>query len=218
MIPTNIVPLPRVVLSSGLADKADPALAHDIVEAFSLRARDHGIRDISMANLAADLKMSTKTLYKIFANKRELVHELVVRWELRIRKPIEKYQGDLLTVLRYWVKVWVENDAQFSTQFWLDLKSDYPELYQVYVNSLYNRMGAMRIRLTPYLKPEVNTDFAWSSYFILMTASAQPKTYEKLGMTKEQCVFEAFDFWMSAAIDMERLVLAQENVATVSHP
>ncbi|MDX1491879.1 MAG: TetR/AcrR family transcriptional regulator [Pseudohongiellaceae bacterium] len=211
MIPTNIVPLPKATLVSSLESKSDPELAFSIVEAFSRRAKTSGIRDISMADLASDLRMSTKTLYKVFANKRELVQELVIRWEMRIRKPIEKYKGDLLTVLRYWVKVWVDNDAQFSTQFWVDLKSDFPDLYQVYVSSLYNRMGAMKERLSPYLKSDVNAEFAWSSYFILMTASAQAKTYEKIGMTKEQCVFAAFDFWMRAAIDMESLAKGSDT-------
>ena len=217
MISTNIVPLPKATLVSTWETKKDPELAFSIVEAFSRRAKERGIRDISMAEIASELRISTKTLYKVFSNKRELVQVLVARWELRIRKPIEKYQGDLLTVLKYWVKVWVENDAQFSTQFWVDLKSDFPDLYKIYVDSLYNRMGAMKKRLTPFLKPEVNAEFAWSSYFILMTASAQAKTYEKIGMTKEQCVFEAFDFWMSAAIDMDRLMQASEKTAIGSN-
>ncbi len=85
----------------------------------------------------------------------------------------------------------------------------YPQLYKVYVDSLYHRMEAMKQRLTPYLKPEINHEFAWSSYFILMTASSQPKTFEKIGMTREQCIYEAFTFWMNGAVDMERLRAAQ---------
>ena len=63
----------------------------------------------------------------------------------------------------------------------------------------------MKRRVTPYLKPDINHDFAWQSYFILMTASSQPKTYEKVGMTREECVFEAFEFWMNGAVDLDRL-------------
>jgi hypothetical protein len=114
------------------------------------------------------------------------------------------------------VKVWVENDAQYSTAFWNDLKSDYPQLYKVYVDSLYHRMEAMKKRLTPFLKSEINHEFAWSSYFILMTASSQPKTFEKIGMTREQCVYEAFTFWMNGAVDMERLRAAQESSGQVA--
>ncbi len=136
---------------------------------------------------------------------------MVVRWESRIHKPISYYGTDLLEILRYWVRVWVENDAQFSTAFWLDLKSDYPQFYKVYVDSLYNRMKAMRERVTPFLKEEINHDFAWQSYFILMTASSQQKTYEKINMTQEQCVFSAFDFWISAAVDIEKLKAHQEK-------
>ena len=112
-----------------------------------------------------------------------LVYEMIVKWEKRIHKPIEYYGSDLVETLRYWVKVWVESDARFSTAFWINLK------------------------------PEINHDFAWSSYFILMTASSQPKTFEKIGMTREQCVYEAFNFWMNGAVDMEALRAAQEASA-----
>ena len=201
----RVIPLPGPVLKSRIPDKEDQELAQTIVDVFARRARETGIRSIAMAELARELRISTKTLYKSFPNKGELVHELVVMWEKRVHKPIEAYGLGLIETLRYWVKVWIENDAQFSTAFWIDLKSDYPQLYKVYVDSLYHRMAAMKERLTPFLKEEINQDFAWSSYFILMTAASQPKTFEKIGMTREQCVFEAFNFWVNGAVDLERL-------------
>ena len=211
MTASRIIHFPEPVLKSRLSQmEGDTDLAEQIIEAFSERARTVGIRSISMAELARQLRISTKTLYKYFANKGELVHELVVRWERRIHKPVSYYGTDLIEVLRYWVKVWIENDAQFSTAFWNDIKSDYPKLYQVYVDSLYNRMAAMKSRLTPFLKAEINHEFAWSSYFILMTASSQPKTFERIGMTREQCVYEAFNFWINGAVDLARLRAAQE--------
>lgn len=193
------------VLSSKLAPEDVAGTAGQIVEAFARRAQKVGIRSISMGELARELRVSTKTLYKYFRNKEDLVYELVVRWANRIHKPLSSYEGGLLEILRYWVKVWVENDAQFSTAFWLDLKTDYPQLYKIYVDSLYSRMAVMKARVTPFLKAEIDPDFAWSAYFILMTASSKPKTFEKIGMTREQCVYAAFDFWVNSALDKERI-------------
>ncbi|MDT8429062.1 MAG: TetR/AcrR family transcriptional regulator [Pseudomonadales bacterium] len=212
MTKSKVIQFPEPVLQSRLPQMGDGAdLAQQIIDAFSEHARVVGIRSISMAKLARQLRISTKTLYKYFENKGELVHELVVLWEKRIHKPISFYGTDLIEVLRYWVKVWIENDAEFSTAFWNDLKSDYPRLYQVYVDSLYNRMAAMKARLTPYLKTEINHEFAWSSYFILMTASSQPKTFERIGMTREQCVYEAFNFWINGAVDLAKLRADQNS-------
>lgn len=210
MSDSQIIPLPEPQLESHLANKADQQMALDIVEAFARLASEKGIRSISMSELAKQLRVSTKTLYKTFNNKGELVHEMIVRWERRIHKPIDNYGNDLVETLRYWVKVWVENDARYSTAFWVDLKSDYPLLYKIYVDSLYNRMAAMKKRLTPFLKDDVNHEFAWASYFILMTASSQPKTFKKIGMTREQCVYEAFNFWMNGAVDLEALHTHQQ--------
>lgn len=188
-------------------------VARQIVEAFARRAQSVGIRAISMNEIARELRISTKTLYKYFRNKEQLVTELVVRWENRIHKPISSYEGGLFDILRYWIKVWIENDAQFSTAFWLDLKTDYPQLYKVYVDSLYSRMAAMKERVRPFLKDNINEPFTWSSYFILMTAASQPKTFEKLGMTREQCVFAAFDFWVEAALDKTKVKRYEEEQA-----
>jgi AcrR family transcriptional regulator len=196
-------------LSSRIQDDDNAEVANKIIEAFARKAKVLGIRSISMGDLASTLRMSTKTLYKYFTNKEELVHELIVRWEARVHKPISAYPtNDLMEILRYRIKVWVVNDAQFSTAFWLDLKTGYPALYKVYIDSLHESMRAMRERLTPYLRDDVDAEFAWSCYFTLMTDAARRKTFEKVGMTREQCVFAAFDFWVAAALDKNKLASA----------
>lgn len=200
---------PAQKLSSRIQSDINAEIASQIVDAFARKAKVLGIRSISMGDLASTLRMSTKTLYKYFTNKEELVHELIVRWEARVHKPITAYGTDnLMDVLRYRVKVWVENDAQFSTAFWLDLKTGYPALYAVYIESLYESMRAMRERLGPYLRDDVDVEFAWACYFTLMTDAARRKTFEKVGMTREQCVFAAFDFWVAAALDQKKLAQA----------
>ncbi len=196
-------------LSSRIRDDEHAEVATKIIEAFARKARVLGIRSISMTGLASSLRMSTKTLYKYFRTKDELVHELVVRWEARAHKPITAYDtNNLMDILRYRIRVWVQNDAQYSTAFWLDLKTGYPALYKVYIDSLHESMRAMRERLTPYLRDDVDVEFAWSCYFTLMTDAARPRTFEKVGMTREQCVFAAFDFWVAAALDMDKLASA----------
>lgn len=197
-------------LSSRIQDDENARMANRIVEAFARKARVLGIRSISMSDLARSLRMSTKTLYKYFDTKEALVHELIVRWEARVHKPITAYgTDDLMEILRYRIGVWVENDAQYSTAFWLDLKTGYPELYKVYIDSLHESMRAMREHLSPYLRDDVDAEFAWSCYFTLMTDAARRKTFEKVGMTREQSVFSAFDFWVKAAIDPDKLANAE---------
>jgi AcrR family transcriptional regulator len=202
------VQTPRLVSRIPVDNSA--GMANQIVDEFARKAKVLGIRSISMGELASSLRMSTKTLYKYFTNKDELVHELVVRWEARVHKPITAYgTNNLMEILRYRIKVWVENDAQYSTAFWLDLKTAYPALYKVYIESLHESMRAMRERLGPYLRDDVDVEFAWACYFTLMTDAARRKTFEKVGMTREQCVFAAFDFWVAAALDKNKLAKAE---------
>lgn len=201
-------PVPK--LASRIPEDSNVAIANQIVDEFAHKAKVLGIRSISMGELASSLRVSTKTLYKYFTNKDELVYELVVRWEARVHKPITAYgTNNLMEILRYRIKVWVENDAQYSTAFWLDLKTAYPALYKVYIESLHESMRAMRERLGPYLRDDVDVEFAWACYFTLMTDAARRKTFEKVGMTREQCVFAAFDFWVAAALDKNKLAHAE---------
>jgi len=210
---SNLAYAQKQKLTSKIPEDHNARVANQIVDAFARKARVLGIRSISMGGLASSLRMSTKTLYKYFTNKEELVHELIVRWEARVHRPITDYgTDDLMEILRYRIKVWVDNDAQYSTAFWLDLKTGYPDLYKVYIDSLYESMRVMRERLTPFLRDTVDVEFAWSCYFTLMTDAARRKTFEKVGMTREQCVFAAFDFWVSAALDPDKL--ARNSIST----
>lgn len=203
MLGQNDNTIPQPYLLSNLSNPED-GIANKIVEAFSNRARHAGIRSIAMCELSKELRTSTKTIYKVFPSKADLVHEIVVRWESRIHQPFS-YNNDLIAILRHWVNVWVENHVLFSPAFWQDLKTDFPELHKVYVSSLDERLSAMKERVSPYLKSTVNPEFAWKSYTLLITSASKPKTFEKIGMTREQCVYTAFDFWVNAALDVDRL-------------
>ncbi|GAB1260626.1 TetR/AcrR family transcriptional regulator [Aurantivibrio plasticivorans] len=208
---TVTAPKPMPLLTSKISDQDPQSLPNKIVDAFAERAKHVGIRSIAIGDIAKELRISTKTFYKYFRTKDDIVHEMIVRWESRIHKPIEYYGDDLLEILRLWVKIWVDNDARFSTAFWTDLKSDYPELGKVYVDSLYQRMAVMKQRVTPFLKEGLNHDFVWSVYFILMAGCAKRTNYEKIGMTQKESVFEAFEFWVNSVVDLDKLNAAQQQ-------
>jgi len=205
MIPTKSDNTQKPQLRTKLFDGDKGSITHQIVELFAKHANTKGIRAIPMGDLAKELRISTKTLYKNFRTKEDIIYELVVKWEKRVHKPITYYGDDLIEILRTWLKIWIDNDAQFSTEFWTDLKTDYPQLYKVYVDSLYYRIETLKIKVAPYLKEGINPEFAWQAYFILMTACSQAKTFETLKMTREECVFEAFDFWIQGAVDLKRI-------------
>ncbi len=202
-------------IRSKLSKANNTFVTQQITEVFARKAKVLGIRSIAMNDIARELRTSTKTIYKYFRTKEDLVYELIVRWENRTHRPISSYGMSLLEVLRYWINVWVENDAQFSASFWIDLKSDYPKLQQIYLDSLYAQMAAMQQQLTPYIREDVNHDFAWSTYFMLMTSSASPKKFEKIGMSREQSVYSAFDFWIHGALDIEKLKSANLKIPKI---
>lgn len=206
---------PSGPIRSKLSSSDNTFVTQNIIDVFARKAKILGIRSIAMNDIAKELRASTKTIYKHFRTKEDLVYELIVRWENRTHRPISSYGMSLLEVLRYWINVWVENDAQFSASFWMDLKTDYPKLHKIYSDSLYAQMAAMQKQLTPYIRDDVNHDFIWSAYFLLMTSFALPKKFEKVGMSREESVYSAFDFWIHGALDIDKLKSADLKIPEI---
>ncbi|MGI1679055.1 MAG: TetR/AcrR family transcriptional regulator [Cellvibrionaceae bacterium] len=192
-------------LTSHIAKDEANTTSTRIIEAFAAKAREVGIRAIVMGELASEIHVSKKTLYKYFRNKEELVRELIVRWENHLYEAAPINDGDVIGLLKRWVTIWVNNDARYSTEFWRELRDEYPELYQHYVKSLLSRMTLMRKKLTPYLNEGMDNQFTWEIYRTLISNAAKPRMFEKLELSREECVSKTLDFWVKSAIDEEKL-------------
>jgi len=96
-----------------------------IVLAFTERTRTLGPRSIVMAELASELGIRTRTLYRHFRAKDELVVEVVERLAEEFasaqRRRLEQ-RLPALDRLRETAVSWVEARTRFSPTFWRDLR------------------------------------------------------------------------------------------------
>ncbi|GAB1261569.1 TetR/AcrR family transcriptional regulator [Aurantivibrio plasticivorans] len=175
------------------------------MEAFAGKAREVGIKAILLSDLAKSLGMSKKTLYKYFPSKEAITYELIVRWERRVNEPVVFIETDIVGSIKGWAKRWVNTDAQFCVAFWRDLRSEYPDLYSHYEKAFRGRVEIIRKIISPYMREDLAQDFSWAAYKALLRSAARPEMYQRLGISREECILNAVDFWVVAALDRDKV-------------
>ena len=176
-------------------------LRRAIVDAFAKRAKQAGIRAIVTDDLAKDLGVSKKTLYKHFRSKEEMVLALIDRWEASVeRTPMPEAGADPILTMRAWTKNWETNTLQFSRSFWSDLRKDHPELYRRYRSAVFAKMRALGRLMQPQLRPGITPQFAWESYLVLMDNAGKPAFFERARMTREQSLNAALELWIQGTL------------------
>src|SRR5688500_12199962 len=68
--------------------RRDARLEEQVRREFSARARKSSPRAVVMADLARDLGISTKTLYRLFPSKADLMRRLLERWAGRFEQDL----------------------------------------------------------------------------------------------------------------------------------
>ena len=92
----------------------------------------YGIRKMSMQKLVASLNMSTKTFYKYFCNKEELVENVLHLYYRQQYQVLEK-QNKSINSIQLFYNIWhnaVVHEYNVSNKFFQDLQYYYPALEQ----------------------------------------------------------------------------------------
>jgi len=104
-----------------------------ILDAAHEKFRRHGMRRITMSEIASDLRISKKTLYQHFPSKEDLVRECTLKIAKTLIPPIEAVLDSdrpvLDKVLASW-KVFSELPRLISSEMIADLKAEYPHLWK----------------------------------------------------------------------------------------
>ena len=89
-----------------------------------------GVRNMSVQSLVVLLGISTKTFYKYFKNKEELIEEVLTlhyNQQFKLVQEYSKEQNPVFVLLNVWMKAFqVDNDV--NNKFYSDIHNYYPEL------------------------------------------------------------------------------------------
>lgn len=174
-----------------------------VLDAFEARAALVGIKAVVMAELASELRMSTKTLYRHYPTKADLVDALVARWvqtlvedqEVRINDasdPVERIKAAAHTGLAH--------IDRFCSTFWSDLRRDYPEQNGVFVIAVTGAFGRAGEWIARELRPGLSMDVAGPLLMGSIRQAADPEFCDRAGVTRREAVDTAIDIWAGGAL------------------
>ncbi|NJB67720.1 AcrR family transcriptional regulator [Desulfobaculum xiamenense] len=111
----------------------DQATRERILEVAGEKFQRHGLRRVTMDDIAREMRMSKKTLYKYFGGKEELVREHVERtlWArldevFHAMEDGESVRGCFGNVYRCILRM----SSAVTRVFMVDLKAEYPQLWE----------------------------------------------------------------------------------------
>lgn len=181
------------------------AEAARILRAFARRAAADGPRAVVMADLARDLGISTKTLYRIFPSKARLVHALMERWAARLEAQLRREEaqdeaGLFVDQLLRTSQVWHDNRRRFGPAFWAELQTDYPDSYALVVDGRRRLRHRNDERLRPFLRADVPPSLALELFEAALARAMDPEVQERVGVSGRAAVGAAVRVWSSGAL------------------
>jgi AcrR family transcriptional regulator len=177
-----------------------------ILDAFSARAKQVGIRGVMMAELAGELRMSAATLYKQFPSKEALAMACVERWANELgaaeaTKHDPMHPRDGFEHFMHWIDAWAAANASLSPVFRRDLETDYPAVWGRYREIVKERKVRGAALLRPLLKPELDKKVALAVLEVIFTAVLRPEFADGLRVSRHDAIRTAVTIWASGALD-----------------
>lgn len=175
-----------------------------ILRAFSRRARKEGPSAVVMADLARDLGISTKTLYRAFPSKAELVSALLRRWVERLDGQLDAPSDEAAPVLDQLLRaseVWRANRRRFGATFWAELEHDYPSSYVVFADARRRFREQAVSRLAPRLRPGIPLALAVELFDVTLAHVVDSAVQTRLGLDQRTAVRTAVRIWANGTID-----------------
>lgn len=176
-----------------------------ILKTFSHQIKTEGLRAVSMANLAKSLAISTKTLYKHFPTKSDLINTVVNeksdeanrQRSRRIMQGMNPHQRIEIATLE-----WFEQRNELGEQFLHELHRDFPEsfcLYEKHVASFVARSAKV---LKPEIRKGLNKDYALSVLWKAINQIPSLEECEELGIKRKQALSQTIDIWAHGSLKM----------------
>jgi len=174
-----------------------------ILTGFEAMARDAGPKGVIMTELVSQLGISTKTLYRCFPNKSQLVTELIRSWSIEQKEHQQRRIDSTMTPRDRIVEAslnWLEHYGQFSAGFWLQLERDYPQAQAMYQREYDEFIERSRQNLTPFVKPQLNADLALSGLMVLLDHAGSMEICEQLDITRKTAITQMVNLWADGAL------------------
>ena len=162
-------------------------LKEEIISTSLQQFLKHGIRKMTVQKLVAPIGISTKTVYKYFNDKEDLLNHCLVKHYSELAKDFNiTGSNPVITILSLWHHA-MELDFGVNHVFYHDLNYYYPKLQDSILHRFFNtrfsklddlmekgiKQGYLRKDVVPGMIPEVT-----SALYALITRTDQFKKYK----------------------------------------
>jgi len=172
--------------------------AQRILDAVEQRAAEGGVRSVVMSEIATDLQMSTKTLYKEFPTKDALVTSLLQRWVHRFTRAQDREveAGVPATErIKARARILLEFSSRYSESFWADVRQDHPEAWREYTAAVEQARRRARRQIAAELRADVPKELATPMLFAMIERAVADEVRATTGLSLEESIDAAVELW-----------------------
>lgn len=175
-----------------------------VLDALEARVAEHGIRSVVMSQLARELGMSTKTLYRLFPSKDAMLMAMVERWsarlvaaqDRRIRSSMSAEER-VRTAVRH-LSAW---RAKFAEDFWVDLEADHPEVWARYRQVVAESQARSTAWMSTLARPGVDMAFARELLVASVRRALDVELRELSGFSRGEAIDAAVHIWAAGVFE-----------------
>lgn len=175
-----------------------------ILQSSRRRFLQFGFSKVTMDEIAAELRISKKTLYRNFPGKQDILQEIMDSWMMQISEKISAVVSDktllytekLSKILTFFV---TEVSPIFSSPLMMDIQKKVPSMWRKFetfrkkqIHTKFANLVAEGVR-TGFLRDDIPEELVVLIYFSVVQSVISPKTLAQLPVTAN----DAFQFVFS---------------------
>lgn len=185
-----------------------------ILEKFEKAARDIGPRHVGMARLASELGISTKTLYRHFPAKTDLVTSLIrhrlAGWQTMRDMQLAAKMPALQRIHRI-AASWVAYITSFSPDFWRQLARDFPDAQAIIEEEYASFMLQGGQNLVAIVRDDLDPQIALHALKSLIERAADVHYCQQMNQPPATVLREHLAIWAGGAVRPSDIVPLEQE-------
>lgn len=184
----------------------------------------YGIRDVSIQKLIEPLGISTKTVYKYFKNKEELLEEALSLLYAQSFKEWEYRLANYNTVALFY-SLWhtgIETEYNVNKVFYHDLHYYYPEVHKRNEARLTKKYKKQFIQIIQkgieegFFQDTIIPEVVFEAISILFRAIAREGQFQSFRASSDEIMFNTIVVFIRGFCTQKGIPLLEESVQTLS--
>jgi len=184
----------------------------------------HGIRKMTVQRLVRPMGISTKTFYRYFDNKEELLRHCLVTHYSTLAKDFDNLdaggQNPLLMIFQIWHRA-IELDFGVNHVFYHDLNYYYPDIQDSVIHKLFRKNTSVLKRLTAraveegYFRSDIAPALIPEVIGLLYSSITRTEQFKKFRLAPQALVENTIDAYLRGLCTEKGLVELQNNRSTI---